>query len=76
LQVSSEGTFRARTIAANNIFNSLFMVIGSFLVMIMVYLNIAIPMVFFIIGMLNIIAAGIFWIYFSKDMPWLKNNHD
>lgn len=66
LQVGSEGTHRARTIAANNIFNAFFMVMGSLLVMLLVYLQVAIPVVFLIIGILNVIAAGIFWRYFAK----------
>ncbi|WP_133130051.1 MFS transporter [Legionella yabuuchiae] len=68
LQVGSEGTHRARTIAANNIFNALFMVLGSLFVMLLIYLHVSIPGVFLILGILNAFAAGIFWIYFrAKD---------
>ncbi|GGI81288.1 MFS transporter [Legionella impletisoli] len=66
LQVSSEGTHRARTIAANNIFNAFFMVLGSLFVMLLIYLKVPIPGVFLTLGILNVFAAGIFWIYFRK----------
>ncbi|RUQ99776.1 MFS transporter [Legionella septentrionalis] len=60
LQVACDGPFRARTIAANNIFNALFMVLGTILVMVLLYFHIVIPEVFLIIGILNIVAAILF----------------
>ena len=57
LQVASKPETRARTIAANNIYNSLFMVLGTFLVMLLLRLKVAIPQVFLILSLLNIIAA-------------------
>jgi hypothetical protein len=57
LQIASKPETRARTIAANNIYNSLFMVMGTLLVMILLRLKVAIPEVFLIISILNVIAA-------------------
>jgi MFS family permease len=66
LQVTSEVTHRARTIAANNIFNALFMVVGSLLVIFFVYIDVSIPGVFLIVGLLNAIVALIAWYYFDR----------
>ncbi len=67
LQVVSEEGFRARTIAANNILNALFMVAGTLLVMILLYFRIAIAEVFLILGILNACAAAIYWYLFTKS---------
>ncbi|KTD23363.1 2-acylglycerophosphoethanolamine acyltransferase [Legionella lansingensis] len=62
LQVVSDETLRARTIATNNIFNALFMIIGSAFVMFLIYLNMSIPMVFLILAILNALTAvGLWW---------------
>lgn len=57
LQVSSPIDERARTIATNNIYNALFMVLGSVLVMVLLYLRVSIPQVFLVIAVLNIVVA-------------------
>lgn len=57
IQVASDENSRARTIATNNIFNALFMVLGSVLVMVLLYFNMSIPMVFFLLAMLNTLVA-------------------
>lgn len=62
LQVSSPIEERARTIATNNIYNALFMVLGSLLVMALIALNVPISHVFWIIALLNAIAAFFFWL--------------
>jgi hypothetical protein len=62
LQVASNPDNRARTIAANNIYNALFMVLGTFLVMMLLHFNVAIPQVFLIISLLNVFAALFLWI--------------
>lgn len=67
LQVTSQPETRARTIAANNIYNSLFMVLGTLLVMLLLKLKIAIPQVFLILSFLNIIAALCVWICLRKQ---------
>ncbi|KTD59910.1 MFS transporter [Legionella shakespearei] len=61
LQVASHPEARARTIAANNIYNALFMVLGTMLVMLLLHLNVAIPQVFLILSLLNLIAAFGLW---------------
>ena len=63
LQVASPPEARARTIAVNNIYNALFMVIGSLLVMLLLHFNIAIPQVFLIISILNALVALMLWIF-------------
>lgn len=57
LQVCSEDNMRARTIAANNIYSALAMVIGSVLVMLMLQLNLSIALVFLVMAITNVIAA-------------------
>lgn len=57
LQVSSSETMRARTIAANNIYNALSMVLGSLLIMLMLQLNLSIASVFLVLSISNAFAA-------------------
>lgn len=57
LQVSSEDNMRARTIAANNIYSALSMVIGSLLVMFMLQLKLSIASVFLVLSIANAFAA-------------------
>ncbi|CAM2786695.1 MFS transporter [Legionella worsleiensis] len=71
LQVASHPETRARTIAANNIYNALFMVLGTLLVMVLLHFNLAIPQVFFLLGFLNALAALALWFYLRKQ----KNNN-
>jgi len=66
LQVVSESGMRSRTVAANNIVNALFMVAGTGLVMLLVYFQVSIPYVFFILAMLNVVAVIVFWLLFIK----------
>lgn len=58
LQVASPPDSRARTIAANNIYNALFMVIGTGVVMLLLRLNVGIPKVFLIFSLLNALVAA------------------
>lgn len=57
LQVSCDESIRARIIAANNIYNSMFMVLGSVIIMLMLKLNLSISLVFLILAIINVIAA-------------------
>lgn len=57
LQVSSHIQQRARTIAVNNIYNALFIVLGTFLVMFLIYLELSIPQVFLVLSVLNALVA-------------------
>ena len=66
LQISSGDAIRARTIAANNIFNSLFMVAGALCVMLLLYFDVAIPEVFLLLGILNLFAAAVIWFLLTK----------
>ncbi|KTD31916.1 MFS transporter [Legionella maceachernii] len=67
LQVSSDEGTRARTIAANNIINALFMVFGSIMVMILLRLNIGIALVFLILAILNAVAAFALWLLLTTQ---------
>ncbi len=62
LQVASDNAARARTIAANNLFNSFFMVVGSLFVMLLLYLNVVIPAVFLILALINSGVAVLLWV--------------
>lgn len=62
LQICSPEEQRARVIAANNILNALAMVLGSLLVMLMLYLKLSITHVFLMLACLNVMIAGVFWI--------------
>lgn len=66
IQVVSKSSVRARTIAANNIFNGLFMVAGMILVMALLYFKLSIAEVFLILGLLNVVAASILWFLLFK----------
>lgn len=68
LQVASPVNKRARTIAANNIYNALFMVFGTLLVMALLHLKITIPQVFFVLCLLNVFAAGFVWLGLRKPI--------
>lgn len=62
LQVSGDDDRRARTIAANNIYSALAMVIGSIMVMIMLQLNLSIAVVFLVMAISNTLAASGLWV--------------
>lgn len=68
LQITSVPEARARIIAANNIYNSLFMVMGTFMVMGLLHFSTAIPQIFLILSLLNSVAALLAWI-FLKHVP-------
>ncbi|MCE3044008.1 MULTISPECIES: MFS transporter [Legionella] len=61
LQICSEEGQRARTIAANNIFGALSMVLGSLLIMVLLQFNINIASIFIILAVLNALVAAAFW---------------
>ncbi|MDP1603303.1 MAG: MFS transporter [Legionella sp.] len=61
LQVTGDDDRRARTIAANNIYSALSMVIGSVMVMIMLQLKLSIAAVFMVMAISNAIAAIALW---------------
>lgn len=57
LQVVSPPESRARVIATNNIYNSMFMVIGTLMVIVLLHFSATIPQVFLILSLLNAVAA-------------------
>ena len=61
LQVISKEGSRARTIAANNICNAFAMVVGTLLVMLMLYFNLSIVLVFLMMAIFNALAAAVLW---------------
>lgn len=63
LQIASNPENRARTFAANNIYNSLFMVLGTLFVMILLHFNTLISQVFLLLGLLNAFVAVFLWYY-------------
>lgn len=66
LQVICDSATRARTIAANNIINALFMVFGTCFVILLLHFHVPISKVFMILAILNACAATIFWVLFPK----------
>jgi MFS family permease len=69
LEIASPPENRARTIATNNIYNSLFMVLGTLLVMVLLHFSVTIPQVFLVISLLNILAASLAWFYLQRVAP-------
>lgn len=67
LQIASPADARARTIAANNIYNSLFMVLGTGIVMLLLHLHSTIPGVFLLFSILNAIVAVILYFYLRSS---------
>jgi predicted MFS family arabinose efflux permease len=67
LQVISPPGERGRTIAANNIYNSLFMVLGTGIVMLLLRFNVSIPVVFLLFSVLNAAVALI--LFFCLRTP-------
>jgi MFS family permease len=61
IQITSPPQSRARTIAANNIYNSLFMVIGTGVVMLLLHLHISIRDVFLLFSILNAAVGLVLW---------------
>lgn len=66
LQVMSPPHSRARIIATNNIYNSLFMVVGTFMVIGLLHFSAAIPQIFLILSLFNAIAAALARIYIRR----------
>lgn len=66
LQMTSRPEERARTIAANNIYNALFMVLGTLMVMGLLHFSAAIPQIFLILSVLNAVAALLAWVFLKR----------
>ena len=65
LQYRSEAGHRSRNIAATNILNSLFMVVSALGTALMLSLNLTIPEIFLVVGLLNLGVA----IYITRLLP-------
>ena len=57
IQARSEPSYRARIIAANNILNALFMVVGAIIAAVLIKLGLSVPEIFLVFGVLNLLAA-------------------
>ncbi|MCW8385876.1 MFS transporter [Fluoribacter dumoffii] len=66
LQVMSPPHTRAQIIATNNIYNSLFMVAGTFMVIGLLDINVEIPQIFLILSALNAVVAVFARLYLKK----------
>lgn len=66
LQIASRPEERARVIATNNIYNSLFIVLGTLMVMGLLHFSAAIPQIFLILSLLNAVVAVLAWIYLRR----------
>lgn len=75
VQNRSQPTHRARIIAANNILNSIFMIVSSVLAGALLGAGFTVPEVFLFTGILNALVAGyIFFLvpeYFLRFMAWI-----
>lgn len=67
LQIACDPQARARTIAANNIVNAFFMVVGSVMVMVLLYFTVSIAHVFMILSLLNGLFVLVIWIMLWKN---------
>jgi multisubunit Na+/H+ antiporter MnhF subunit len=66
LQIISPPGSRARIIATNNIYNALFMVMGTLMVIGLLHFSAAIPQIFLILSLLNAAVACFVGIYLKK----------
>jgi hypothetical protein len=57
IQQRSEAAVRSQTIAANNILNALFMVVGALLLTLLFARGVAVPQIFLVIALLNLAVA-------------------
>ncbi len=73
LQIASPPEARARTIAANNIYNAMFMVLGTLMVIVLLHFQVAIPQVFLILCILNFFVAISLWICLKHHKDDISN---
>lgn len=75
IQEKSREDERSRMLASNNIYNALYMVIGSVFLMLLHALNVSIPFIFLIIGLLNIAFSYLIYKkiseHFWRFMCWV-----
>jgi acyl-[acyl-carrier-protein]-phospholipid O-acyltransferase/long-chain-fatty-acid--[acyl-carrier-protein] ligase len=61
LQVASDESVRARTIAANNVVNAAAMVLAAVATVVLVAAGVSVPGLFLVTGIATLAVAGIFW---------------
>lgn len=69
LQTTSDEHDRARMIAANNIMNSLFMVLSSLVTLVLFKIGLKVPHIFLVLGIINLGIAT----FFYRNKMWEKN---
>ena len=78
IQMRSQPTHRARIIAANNILNSLFMIVSALLAGALLGAGFSVPQVFLFTGIANALVAGyVFWLvpeYLLRFLAWVVSN--
>jgi len=78
IQMRSQPTHRARIIAANNILNSLFMIVSALLAGALLGAGFTVPQVFLFTGVANaLVAAYVFWLvpeYLLRFLAWVVSN--
>ena len=78
IQMRSQPTHRARIIAANNILNSLFMIVSAVLAGALLKTGFSVPQVFLFTGIANALVAGyVFWLvpeYLLRFLAWGVSN--
>ena len=78
IQMRSQPTHRARIIAANNILNSLFMIVSAVLAGALLGAGFTVPQVFLFTGIANaLVAAYVFWLvpeYLLRFLAWGVSN--
>lgn len=72
IQDRSAPAFRARTIAANNILNALFMVASALMIILLIQLSLTIPQIFLLMGILNLIITGLIFLRFPEYLQRLS----
>jgi 1-acyl-sn-glycerol-3-phosphate acyltransferase len=75
IQLRSPATHRARIIAANNILNSLFMIVSALLCAALLAAGLSVPQVFLVTALLNAVVAGYIFLlvpeYLLRFLAWL-----
>ena len=75
IQTRSEPSHRSRIIAANNIFNALFMVVAAVVAVLMLSLGATIPQLLLLTGLLNIVVAAYIYTlvpeFLLRFLDWL-----
>lgn len=72
IQDRSAPSFRARTIAANNILNALFMVASALMIIVLIKAALTIPQIFMLLAVLNLMVTGIIFIKFPEYLQRLS----